>query len=185
MNMKNVLYFAYGSNLSFNQIQARIGYLGDVTPVKSFKLMGWKLVFNAGHWYAEHTYANIVKGNKNDYVEGMLYQINASQHHRMGNYEILYHQYFFDVDADNIASVYIASGDDCVIDKKRKRYRFDNPGLPTLSYLNTCITGCQDHDLFELEEKFQQIYNEVEIERRNLGIDVVTKEYYDREFLSD
>lgn len=155
MKLKEVLYFAYGSNLSIAQITERLGYLGDIIPVKSFKLRGFKLVFNAGRYWGNNTYANIVEGIKTDYVEGMLYKITPTQFNRLDHYEGLYERYFFDVDADTIGCAYIATQDDNLVDVTR--YRNTNPGYPTANYLQICMRGCRNHNLYELEQQFRNV----------------------------
>lgn len=132
--MKKVYYFAYGSNLLIDKLKFRVDHLGEVTVYKQYNLMGWKLVFNCG-WF--HTFANIVKGDETDFVEGILYDLNAYQLKLLNEYEGLYETYYFDIDANSIACVYIST---------KKCHKVDN-GKPELAYLNSILQGCADHGL--------------------------------------
>lgn len=180
MKMKEVLYFAYGSNLSVVQIDERLGYIDEVKPVKSFKLKGYKLVFNAGHYWGNATYANIVEGRKTDYVEGMLYKITPAQFSRLDHHEGLYERYFFDVDANTLGCTYMATHEDNVVDLSR--YRNSNPGYPSANYLNICMRGCRNHGLLELEQKFKDTLLNLPVDgkadRREILHNVDTAEEY-------
>lgn len=69
-----MLYFAYGSNMSFKRISDR---LGKVKILRNYILKGYKLTFDAG----VHTgFANIIyTGNIEDTVPGVVYVITKKQ----------------------------------------------------------------------------------------------------------
>lgn len=106
--MKKVLYFAYGSNMFSGRIEFRI-----TNPIKAgtHKLYGWKLKFNAESDYGCQSYANIVKGTKTDFVEGVLYDLTHAQYRILDQFEGLYERMYFDIDSKTLGCAYVCRKD--------------------------------------------------------------------------
>lgn len=86
-NRSENLYFAYGSNLSTEQMRQRCPYS---TAVGLGKLSGWRWIIN------ERGYANIVKqvdeegkgeGEEESHVYGMMYLLPTEDEERLDGYE--------------------------------------------------------------------------------------------------
>lgn len=83
------LYFAYGSNLDINRLQARIG---KVKVIGVTTVYGWKLVFNAGQ--GKQCFANMqMTGNPTDSVDGAVYEISPVQLRKLDTCEGAPHFY--------------------------------------------------------------------------------------------
>ena len=83
--MKNQLYFAYGSNLSREQIRHRCPH---VELVQQYTLSGWELAFCP---YGD------IRENNNTCVHGALYRLNKTDELTMDKYEINYNKIHFDI----------------------------------------------------------------------------------------
>lgn len=131
--MNKVLYFAYGSNLLQERLINRVG---DVKIHSTYKLPGYRLVFNAvGH--GGISFANIVKGDANDYVEGVLYDISPRQFEMLDKYEALYTRNFFLIPGSNcIGCTYIA-----------EPYWIEYGRPSSLDYVNTIMEGAKQFGL--------------------------------------
>jgi gamma-glutamylcyclotransferase (GGCT)/AIG2-like uncharacterized protein YtfP len=86
--MKEILYFAYGSNLDVERLRDRIG---DFSVYGTHKLQGYALTFSSSG------YANIVP-NKKEYVEGVLFHVTPEQLKTLNRIEALYSPHFFTID---------------------------------------------------------------------------------------
>lgn len=137
--LKNILYFAYGSNLSETRLEFRIGRQGLVKKHSTYRLKGYKLIFNCYSFYTNAAFANIIKGTEDDYVDGVLYEINAYQLKELDFYEALYEKYFFDLPDGYLGCVYICTKSHLLIED-----------LPTLDYLNVIIDGALEQHLYDL-----------------------------------
>ena len=94
--MKQLFYYAYGSNLLTRRLEARIGH----SPfLRNHTLENYNLMFNCGG------YANIepIPGSK---VEGSLYAINGYQLKELARYEGFYYMEFFDI-PEGLAVVFV------------------------------------------------------------------------------
>lgn len=74
--MKAYNYFAYGSNISRQRLENRVG---KVTVLGKAKLYGYKLIFNAGEGKANVIKTGNSKGKNADYVEGVIYELTRIQ----------------------------------------------------------------------------------------------------------
>ena len=137
--MKKVLYFAYGSNMLFERLNERVGFLGEIKVVGTYKLYGWRLVLNCGEEQFTETYANIVRANQNSYVEGVLYEISSRQFKLLDKYEGLYVREIFQC-GDELAAVYIS-------------YEHESPVKPRLMYINILLAGASENGLNETYKK--------------------------------
>lgn len=126
-------YFAYGSNLLRERLEYRVG---RVDFIRTLRLPNWKLVFNATSPLNFCSFANIVKGDKNDFVEGVLYRLEPFQEKLLDKYEALYYKKEFYI-GENIIYAYIAYKD---FQKNKKK-------TPDLYYLNLLLDGCFMHNL--------------------------------------
>ena len=129
--MEKILYFAYGSNMCYDRIVAR---LGAVKNVGTHTLHGYKLIFNAKS--LTDVYANIVPC-EDSFVEGVLYEFNNELFKLLDRYELLYHREFFKLQDGTLVCTYVA--DTPYYLKKDKK--------PSLSYLNTILEGCAKNKL--------------------------------------
>lgn len=132
--MNKVLYFAYGSNI----LQDRLNYrVGKNTFHSTYKLYGYKLVFNAVGW-GRTAYANIIKGSKYDYVEGVLYELTSEQFKDLDRYEGLYERnYFIIPEIKEIGCTYI-----CKVENIEDNYPSDE------EYVKVIMEGCKHFGLF-------------------------------------
>lgn len=132
--MKRVLYFAYGSNMNRYRIEAR---LRNAKNAGTYKLYGYKLIFNAQSFVAPHNYANIIKSTPEDFVEGVLYDITAHQFKILDGYEQLYDRYFFEINANTLGCVYICTDE----------FNISQKYIPDELYMNVCIQGARQNNL--------------------------------------
>ena len=83
------LYFAYGSNMSQERLESRVG---KVEKIQIIVLPYWKLAFNCGK--PDRRFANIVMtGNYQDSVEGVMYELTTRQMKNLDGFEG--HPYFY------------------------------------------------------------------------------------------
>lgn len=128
-----VWYFAYGSNLSKNQMNERIGAWKDT---KKATLQGWKLVFNVPSRKWGGAAANIVSTcNPADAVFGAIYCITRKQ------LDILTDKY------EHVSSrTLIVEAEERSEKAEVYVFKKDNPSLkPSEEYLQTILTGLRDH----------------------------------------
>lgn len=152
--MKKVLYFAYGSNLKKWRLDMRVDHYGTVTKIANHRLFGYKLLFNAEG--DGHNFANIVKGEPSDYVDGVLYSLNEEQFKHLDSCEGLYYRYYFDIDDDTLGCTYICTNPNNI----------DQYFIPEWSYLNVCIEGAHENHLTELMNKLVTLRDKIDFERR-------------------
>jgi gamma-glutamylcyclotransferase len=134
----DVWYFAYGSNLSKQRMQQRIG----VIPVsqRAF-LRDYGLTFNAR--VGQEFYANIVL-SRGDVVRGVVYRCNPTAMAVLDRYEGVaqgcYRRAAVEVETEDggriLAEVYIAG----------EKYVSEN-GRPNAFYLGLIIAGAKEHRL--------------------------------------
>jgi len=130
---KIIKYFAYGSNLSKDQMRERVG---DWKKAEKASLQKWKLIFNVKSSTWGGGAANVKKtGNPNDVVWGVIYSMTQEQLDVLtSKYEKISPQ-FKKVECDNqkrFAWVYIFSP--------------NKPSLkPADEYLDTIKTGLREH----------------------------------------
>lgn len=144
MLKETIFYFAYGSNVNLNRLNERIG---RVQSFESFILNNFKLTFDAGLKTGKTSFANIIPC-KDDYVEGILYEITPRQAAILDRFELLYERQYFIVD-NKICFTYISE--------------FKSHSRPTFHYLDIIETGAKDFNLQKLvnicrEEKENCIY---------------------------
>jgi gamma-glutamylcyclotransferase len=78
------LYFAYGSNMDIDRMRERnINFTKRLPAI----LFGYKLTFNKMSSLIREGFATIEKGNKFDWVEGALYEINNMGIFNLDRYE--------------------------------------------------------------------------------------------------
>lgn len=129
-------YFAFGSNLSVEQMRERVGFVGSPRPGK---LTGYKLVFNK---YAQSRGCGatnlIATGNPNDVVEGIVYDLNQAQLSQLDRHEGAqsnnpqgYKRKSVTLTDGTVANTYIAT--------------INNPDprltLPNMSYIKLLLAG--------------------------------------------
>lgn len=129
--MKEVLYFAYGSNIDMSRLVDRVG---KVEVFRTHRLYGYKLAFNACNGWV--SFANIVPATRHDFVEGVLYRMTQRQFDRLDRCEALYERQYFIVDADHIGCAYVATP-----------YYTEEGVWPERSYLKIIMEGCKDFGL--------------------------------------
>lgn len=83
--MHNTLYFAYGSNLSIEQIKHRCP---DTVLIQQYTLSNWELAF------CPH---GDIRQNAGAVVHGALYRLSPHDESVMDTYEINYHKIYFAV----------------------------------------------------------------------------------------
>lgn len=155
--MKKTYYFAYGSNLSLNRIDSRVGsFFNPVRPGTPHILRDYRLVFNCGSM----CYANIEEAPGEE-VHGLLYDLNASQMASLDRYEAFYHRYYFDLPDGSLAIVYIhiPSGEISPFDRTK----------PMLDYLNVILRGAKENGM-------DVLYNQLmDYKKQNYKLKKLTK----------
>jgi len=126
---QKVLYFCYGSNMNQKRIEARVG---PVTFVTTYNLEGYALVFNAGEY---NNFANIIQ-SKNDYCEGVIYEMTYEQLRKLDMFEGLYKRIKFKY-KDRLLHTYVAF--------------FCSNSIPKITeeYLDHIEKGCIKHNLLK------------------------------------
>lgn len=77
------LYFAYGSNMLHERLEARIG---KVAVLGTYAVPGWRLMFNAGSY--KKAFANMVAtGRFRDEVRGVVYEMTSRQMKALDGFE--------------------------------------------------------------------------------------------------
>jgi nitrate/nitrite-specific signal transduction histidine kinase len=139
------LYFAYGSNMNQARLVARVG---AVKKAGTLRLSGYRLLFDTGT-KSTSIYANIQKtGNPKDFVEGVVYELSATQIKILDRYEMLYNRVLENVGKMTL-NVYIC------IDESSKT--LSNYKKPTPDYLNLILQGAKENNLTETYEKIYRM----------------------------
>ena len=124
---KNMLYFAYGSNLHHFQMKRRCK---NSIFLKKIKLKNFKLTFRSRYRAAD------IEPKKNASVPGAIFNISKSDEKKLDIYEdypILYKKYYFTYYGKKVMTYTMV---------KKTLFRF-----PTERYLNIVIRGYKDCDL--------------------------------------
>ena len=126
--MTDTLYFAYGSNLSIEQIKLRCP---DMVALQPYTLAGWKLAF-CPHGDIRQSFNTRVNGTC---VHGALYRLTAKDESTMDGYEINYNKIYFSVTLDS------GKVEKCMtyIAKDRETWT-----TPTPEYFNRIRVGYED-----------------------------------------
>ena len=132
--MQRLLYFAYGSNLLIDRLEARVG---KVEVFGKYNLVDYE-VYITPRGYAD------IRPNKGNIVEGILYILTPTQHKRLDMFEAFYEKQHFIIDSE-IACVYI--------EKNMSRFHNDLNRLPTPDYLNCIIQGAINFGLVDLAKQ--------------------------------
>ena len=121
--MSDTLYFAYGSNLSIDQIKHRCP---DMIAVQPYTLAGWELAF------CPH---GDIRQSAGASVHGALYRLTAQDESTMDGYEINYNKIYF--------SVTLAGGkvEKCMTYSAKDRKTWT---APTPEYFNRIRVGYED-----------------------------------------
>lgn len=136
-NEFKLLHFAYGSNLLYDRILLRIGV---VKIAGTYVIKCYKLVFNCG---INASFANMVyTGDPNDFVEGILYDLDDRQINRLSDYEAFYVKTFLPFTDKRIIYFYQCTDP-----------RYLREGRPSLTYLNLIIDGCIENRLYSTRDK--------------------------------
>lgn len=138
---QKVLYFAYGSNMCKERLQARVG---QVTCLGAHDLRGYKLTFDVGNYY--ECYANI-KRDIAEYCQGVVYEMTYAQLRQLDWYEGLYDR-VKEKYKGRILHLYISK--ECYRDEQR-------PPEITRDYQAALVRGCMVHDLYKTLALVQQI----------------------------
>lgn len=132
--MKQIFYFAYGSNMSRDRLEHRVG---KVVKMGLYTLQNYKLVFDTGGWNA---YANIVPST-GDQVEGVLYQLRDSQISTLDLHEGwpgLYQKFFFLDGGEIVFGYWTPPSSD---------YKARKDAKPSLQYINFLLDGAAENGL--------------------------------------
>lgn len=125
----NVYYFAYGSNMSIERLRDRIGWLGPIKKKGVYRLKGFRMAFTASG------FANIENGEKDDLVEGVVYEISKKQLNCLDWYEGNYDRFYHKTSSGEKYYLYIASP------------RFHRYLSPTTEYLKLILKGAEENGL--------------------------------------
>lgn len=148
--MNEVLYFAYGSNMLYERIKLRCG---KVKHCGTYKLYGYKLIFNAESHFGNISYANIIETtNKKDFVEGVLYKLSHKDYRTLDMYEGLYERHYFIINKNTIGCTYIYK--DITTEPYYPAEDF---------YLKVCLHGAEENNLLKTAKLIQ---NEIDNPKR-------------------
>jgi len=139
IEITNMFYFAYGSNMNHKQMKNRCS---DSHFLNSAFLKGYKFVYDGWSKKREGAVANIIETNgKNDIVLGGLFEISENDLNKLDYYEG-YPKYYtrqkFKVEDDSKsynAIVYFRTGKE--------------PGNPSDNYRKTVLEGARNCNLPE------------------------------------
>lgn len=151
--MKKILYFAYGSNMFLPRIQFR---LPNVKKVGTHKLYGWKLMFNVESFAGGSNYLNIVPATPEEFVEGVLYDVDEHGYKTLDGYEALYYKYYFDINADTLGCVYICTG----------KMHLATFYIPDWWYVNVCESGARDNGLIKTADYFASLLENINFDKK-------------------
>ena len=130
-------YFAYGSNMSTNQMRNRLESASFKVGVA--KLAGWRLIFDKISKDGTGK-ANLLKDEQGE-VWGVIYQVTDEQMERLDDFEKGYCRAEVEVALD---------GDNKSLDVITYISNERDPTLhPSRDYLNTIIEGAREHHLPE------------------------------------
>lgn len=153
-HMNIPLYFAYGSNMSQERLEDRVG---KVIKIGTYVLKGYNLVFNVNECYA-----NIEPGTED--VEGILYKLSEWDIKQLDLYEghpQIYQKRHFVTDKGEICYLYLAEHPRGYTSK------------PKWDYLRHLIQGCVENNLSKTLEKLLRLKKDLKIKkpRGSIGFD--------------
>lgn len=140
--IQSAYYFAYGSNMSRDRLQDR---LGKVKKIGTAVLPGYNLIFNCG--WKSRSVANIIKTSENDKVEGVIYELDDYQIFELDRYEgwpYSYEKFFFMSEGRILFGYHSVSE------------FFKSDAYPSYPYLCLLIDGAQENKLKYTLEKLQK-----------------------------
>lgn len=135
--MSRLLYFAYGSNLDYNQMRRRCP---GAKVVSRAKLPGFRLAFTRFSGTRRCGVADIIESAQ-DAVEGVVYSIGQEDAERLDRFEGVGQACYDRIDV----SVFCPDGQtlNAFAYKAREQGEF----LPSRAYLNQIIDGARRHRL--------------------------------------
>lgn len=81
---KKIDYFAYGSNLNVNQMKGRGA---NIFSMDKAKLPGWKLAFTYNSQNREGGVLDIIPGDDDDLVKGIVYTVDRKSLEKLDEFE--------------------------------------------------------------------------------------------------
>ena len=137
----NMYYFAFGSNMSEQQMKERCGE-NNYNFITIGLLKNYKFVYDGHSVKRNGAVANVVKDN-NNYVWGVIYKINQKALNILDKHEG-YKNKVYDRD------VLIIRGNDNKIFKAYTYYRTGKEvGTPSEEYKETVKLGAEEHEIPE------------------------------------
>ncbi len=142
-------YFAYGSNLSTEQMRDRgVTYSESRCAV----LKGWRLIFPIHSHRWNGGVADIKVAGRDDLVEGVIYEIDEEGLRQLDHYED--RRIRDDIEVGMYRRQYIWVGSEEGIEKvftyvvnRSDEYKEVNHHPPSSGYLDTIIRGAESHGL--------------------------------------
>ncbi len=142
-------YFAYGSNLSTEQMKDR-----DVVYSESriAILEGWKLIFPVYSYGWGGGVADIIVAGDDDIVEGAIYETDQKGLRQLDHYEGRQTQSGVEVGLYRRQYIWVRSEQDAekvltYIVNHTDGYKESNDHPPSDKYLNTIVRGAESHGL--------------------------------------
>lgn len=151
MAEETAFYFAYGSNLSKEQM---IGRLGRLPPSRIARLPGYRIAFNKRGSHQGEVYANIVANNEHE-VWGVVYQCRPEDLEKLDGHEGVSGGHYHRLPVEVIAGGEVLAAETYVAgDRWVCREQTPSPG-----YAAKILQGATDHGLPEayLEELKRRI----------------------------
>jgi gamma-glutamylcyclotransferase (GGCT)/AIG2-like uncharacterized protein YtfP len=164
--MDSTFLFAYGS-LNPEYVECITGTYIKPVPVK---VSGWKRVF-VGHLAS---IAKVPHPSNDDFVCGLMYELNAEQLERIRNYEgfpHLYREHHFPTDASNFGKKFIAYIYNLPVDEDKLK-RLSHPE-PTESYRQSIV------DTIKTSRRSLDTKRDIVLNVLNYKLEKVTEYVYD------
>lgn len=131
-----VYYFAYGSNMSQERLEKRVG---KVKKMGAGYLSDFRLVFDCGK---ESSYANL-KDADDEKVLGVVYRLTKRQLKTLDYYEGVPNHYERSVDFATMLKDEKSLMVEVYINHRNRKEEFPS----SVDYLNTLISGCEENNL--------------------------------------
>ncbi|MFO7792300.1 MAG: gamma-glutamylcyclotransferase family protein [Candidatus Saliniplasma sp.] len=151
MSGEKVKYFAYGSNMNLEQMKERGTKVHDIQKAK---LPGWTLDFTYKSVTREGGVLDIVPGDEDDMVQGVVYSIDRISLEKLDRFEGREIKDGREVGAYRRQFIPVRLDEDCktvltYVVNRIPEYKKDTHFPPSDDYMDTVIRGAREHGLDE------------------------------------
>ncbi|MFO8109513.1 MAG: gamma-glutamylcyclotransferase [Thermoplasmata archaeon] len=151
MDKEELSYFAYGNNMSTGQMERR-----DV-EIKGYKvgtIPGWKIAFTRHSTEWKGGVIDLLPGEEDDWVEGIIYTVDPSELSTLDGYESrvvkrhmeigLYSRVYFPVKTESRWKTVVT-----YMVNRTVEYREKTHVIPSKRYMDLILAGAKEHGLSE------------------------------------